>query len=367
MKNVLYLLCITMLPLAGCKSNQYADLGDGLYAHMKTTKGDIVLRLEYEKTPVTVASFVTLAEGSSPYVSDEYKDKPYFNGVTFHRVMNDFMIQGGDPTATGRGGPGYQFKDEFNDSLRHNRKGLLSMANPGYPNTNGSQFFITHAETPWLDGKHTIFGEVVAGIEVVDSIAVVEVAEGSNKPITDVVMEEVNIIRQGKAARKFDALEVMQDYFAEIEAKQAAVKAFGESLVAQRMEADSMASGLKYIVLETGEGPKPEIGQMVLVNYAGYLENGTLFDTNIEAEALKSDQFEVINRNHRGIFQPSPMLFSPDSRLVAGFKEALLSMQVGDKWRVFIPPYLGYGPQGSGPIPPNANLIFDLELIGINE
>ena len=139
-----YVFIVTLaLALTSCTSSKHADLGDGIFADIKTTKGDIVIKLEHEKTPVTVASFVSLAEGNSPFVSEQHKGKKYFDGIIFHRVIKDFMIQGGDPTGTGTGSPGYKFKDEFNDSLTHHKAGILSMANSG-PTTNGSQFFITH-------------------------------------------------------------------------------------------------------------------------------------------------------------------------------------------------------------------------------
>ena len=144
----MYLLAMVALIMASCKTSKRADLGDGLFADIKTSKGDIIVRLEQDKTPVTVANFVSLAEGTNPFVSDAYKGKKYYDGLTFHRVMKDFMIQGGDPTASGTGNPGYKFMDEFNDSLVHDKKGVLSMANSG-PSTNGSQFFITHKPTPW--------------------------------------------------------------------------------------------------------------------------------------------------------------------------------------------------------------------------
>ncbi|HAF76061.1 MAG TPA: peptidylprolyl isomerase, partial [Maribacter sp.] len=153
----MYLLAVIGLIMTSCKTSKRADLGDGLFADIKTSKGDIIVRLEQEKTPVTVANFVSLAEGTNTFVSEEYKDKKYYDGLTFHRVMKDFMIQGGDPLGQGTGNPGYKFMDEFNDSLVHDRKGILSMANSG-PATNGSQFFITHKETPWLNNKHSVFG-----------------------------------------------------------------------------------------------------------------------------------------------------------------------------------------------------------------
>lgn len=369
MKKVSVLLLLSILTGWSCKTNQYADLGDGLFADIKTTKGDVVLRLEYDKTPVTVANFISLAEGISPFVSEEYKEKKYYNGLIFHRVMKDFMIQGGDPLGSGMGGPGYKFKDEFVEGLTHSKKGILSMANPG-PNSNGSQFFITHKETPWLDGRHSVFGEVVKGIEVVDSIANVPVGDG-NKPITEVVINEVVISRNGADARKFDAVQVMSDYFAEEEARVAAMKemqeAFATELLQQVDSAETLPSGLKVMPLRAGSEERPKTGQRVLINYAGWLMDGTLFDTSEAQIAEQFGKFEELNQLHRGDFSPSQMMFSPDSRLIPGFKEAMLGLSVGEKVRVFIPSHLGYGPQGSGPIPPNSDLVFDLELVGIAE
>jgi len=369
MKRFSVLLLLAVLIGWSCKTNQYADLGDGLFADIKTTKGDVVLRLEYEKTPITVANFVSLAEGNSPFVSDDYKDKKYYNGLIFHRVMKDFMIQGGDPLANGSGGPGYKFKDEFMEGLKHSKKGILSMANPG-PNANGSQFFITHTETPWLDGRHSVFGEVVKGIEVVDSIANVQVGDG-NKPLSDVVINEVIIARNGAGAKEFDAVQVMTDYFAEEEARVAAMKemqqTFATELMQQADTTEALPSGLKIIQIQPATADKPKAGQRVLVNYAGWLMDGTLFDTSQAQIAEQFGKFEELNRLHQGDFSPSIMMFSPDSRLIPGFKEALLNLTVGEKVRVFIPSHLGYGPQGTGPIPPNADIVFDLELIGIVE
>lgn len=371
---------VLALALVSCKTSKRADLGDGLFADIKTNKGDIIVKLEHEKTPVTVANFVSLAEGKSPFVSENYKGKKYYDGLTFHRVMKDFMIQGGDPLASGTGGPGYKFMDEFNDSLIHNKKGILSMANPG-PDSNGSQFFITHAPTPWLDNKHSIFGEVVEGMSVVDSIANVEVTPGSNKPVELVKMNTIEIIRNGKEARRFDAVKVMTEYFdneeerlaaiekekAEQEAKINAMKGeLATEIAAQKEQAKTLASGLKVLVLNEGDGEKPKIGQKALVMYAGYLTDGTLFDSNYEEIAQKYGKYDD-RRAQGGGYMPVPMDYSPDSRLVAGFKEGLLSMKVGDKLRLFIPPHLGYGEQGGGPIPPNADLVFDVEITGIQE
>ncbi len=368
MKKSLYIIGLLVVTILGCKSSKYAELGDGIFADIQTNQGNIVLKLEHEKTPVTVANFVSLAEGNSPFVDDEFKDKPYYDGIVFHRIIKDFMIQGGDPTGTGGGSPGYKFKDEFHDSLTHSKKGILSMANSG-PKTNGSQFFITHKETPWLNGKHTVFGEVVLGMEVVDSIANVKTG-ARDKPETDVIMNKVEIVRQGKVAKKFDAVQIMSDYFEEEKLAEAAFKKMMEELVTdfetQKENAEETSSGLRIFSITKGNGEQPKIGQKVLVNYAGWLTNGDLFDSNIEEVAAKFNKLNPKRRDQGG-YQPIPMDYSPEARLIPGFKEGLQSMKVGDKIRLFIPPHLGYGAQGGGPIPPNADLIFDLEITGIQE
>lgn len=213
MKKTFRILSLLVLLMVSCKSTpQYTDLGEGLFAVLHTNQGDIVIQLEDEKTPLTVANFVALAEGNHPFVTDSLKGKRYYDGLTFHRVIEDFMIQGGDPLGTGTGGPGYAFKDEFHSALTH-QKGVLSMANSG-PATNGSQFFITHKATPWLNGRHSVFGTVVKGMEVVDAIAQVE-TNMQNKPKVAVVMQQVDMIRNGKAAEDFDAVQLITDYFAE--------------------------------------------------------------------------------------------------------------------------------------------------------
>lgn len=368
MKPSIAFLFLSAALMTGCKSNHLGDLGDGLYAAMSTNKGQIVLKLGYEQTPVTVANFVTLAEGTNPFVSENYKGKHYYDGLVFHRVIKDFMIQGGDPTGTGSGSPGYRFADEFVDSLKHDRKGILSMANAG-PRTNGSQFFITHAPTPWLDGRHTVFGEVVSGLEVVDSIANVPVSENGNKPIDPVIMEKVEIIRKGRAAKDFNAVQVLSDYFEQEKAREAAqqerLRKFVEEIAQQKAAAQTLPTGLAYQVLNAGTGEKPAEGAMVWVEYAGWLEDGTLIDTSVESIAEAFGRLQELSQMHGGKFGPVAMESSPDSNLIAGFREALMSMRVGDKWRVFIPPHLGYGEQGRGPIPPNAPLVFDLEITGI--
>lgn len=363
-----YAFVLIAFTLSSCKSGKHADLGDGLFANIETTKGNIIVKLEQEKTPVTVASFISLAEGDSPFVSEEFKGKKYYDGTIFHRVIKDFMIQCGDPTGTGKGNPGYKFKDEFNDSLVHSKKGILSMANSG-PTTNGSQFFITHKETPFLNGRHTVFGEVVEGLDVVDSIA--SVPTESDKPLDSIIMNKVSIIRNGKIAKKFDAIEIMSAYFKEEEEKIGAFEKmkseFSAELESMKAKATELPSGLKVYTITKGTGAKPKVGQKVKVFYAGYLADGGLFDSNYEAVAVKFNKFDQKRKQGRG-YDAISMDYSPDATLIPGFKEGLLSMKVGDKIRLFIPPHLGYGAAGAGGvIPPNSDLVFDLEITGLVE
>ena len=206
-----------LISSTGCQE-QYPDLGDGVFAEFVTSKDTIVIQLFYDKVPLTVANFVGLAEGTHPLLADSLKGKPYYNGTVFHRVIDQFMIQGGDPTATGSGNPGFKFGDEFDESLKHDKPGILSMANSG-PATNGSQFFITEKPTPHLDNRHSVFGEVVKGFAVVDTISNVKVASGSNKPLEDVKILKLNIIRQGMRARGFDAADTWNTEFPLLEEK----------------------------------------------------------------------------------------------------------------------------------------------------
>lgn len=187
--------------------NNMELLDKGLYAKMHTTMGDILIQLEFEKVPLTVANFVGLAEGK---IENNFRSKgaPFYDGLIFHRIIKDFMVQGGDPTGTGTGDPGYKFRDEFHPELRHDRPGVLSMANSG-PSSNGSQFFITHVPTPWLDGRHSVFGYVVDGQDVIDDMGNVEKGP-QDKPLTPVVLKEVEIIRKGEKAESFDAAKTFQ-------------------------------------------------------------------------------------------------------------------------------------------------------------
>ncbi|MDO5608460.1 MAG: peptidylprolyl isomerase [Capnocytophaga sp.] len=364
--NLVMLLFASVL-LMSCKSAKYPDLPNGLYADIQTNKGDILIRLNYEETPVTVANFVTLAEGTNTHVTiDSLKGKPFYNGTIFHRIIKDFMIQGGDPTGTGMGSPGYRFDDEFVETLTHSKKGIVSMANSG-PKTNGSQFFITHTATPWLDQAHTVFGEVVKGIEVVDAIA--DTPTTADRPQSEVKINKVDIIRVGKDAENFDAKKVFDKYFEGVTAKEKEkenrLKAFVEETTAQKAQAQVLPSGTAIYKITEGTGVKPNSNQSVLVNYAGYLANGTLFDSNVKEIETAYDKYNPRREQENG-YAPFPMEYNNNVRLIPGFKEALLTLKVGDKARVFIPSALAYGSTGvPNAIPPDSDLIFDIEIVDI--
>jgi peptidyl-prolyl cis-trans isomerase cyclophilin type len=369
--NLIALLS-AMFVFFSCNSQKkaYKDLGDGLFADIETTKGHIVVKLNYKEVPTTVANFVTLAEGKNNFVKVEYKGKPFYNGTIFHRVIDGFMIQGGDPTGTGMGDPGYRFEDEFVPSLRHNKKGILSMANSG-PNTNGSQFFITQVPTPHLDGRHTVFGETVKGEEVIDAIAKAP-RNGQDRPNEDIKIKNITIVANGKDAQKFDAVKVFDSYFKSVaerekekeeRVKRASAK-FLEEIKVQEPQAKVLPSGVKIFTINNGEGKQPKQTEFAMVNYAGYLRNGALFDSNIKEVEESYGKYQAMREQQNG-YQPIPFPYTPSAQLIPGFKEALLTMKVGDKIRVFIPATLGYGEAGAGDvIPPNSDLIFDIEITG---
>lgn len=366
----IFLLLTVALSLFSC-NEEYPELEDGMYAEFNTSMGPVVAELYFEETPMTVASFVSLAEGTSKMADSTYKDKKYYDGLIFHRVIDGFVIQGGDPTGTGSGGPGYKYPDEFVDSLNHDTKGILSMANAG-PGTNGSQFFITLGPVAQLDGRHTVFGKVVKGQDVVDSIGKTETGP-RDRPVKDIVMKEVNIIRKGSAAKNFDAPRVFENELADIEAeKEAQEKLMQEErnkIVQEfesiKSEADSLESGLKIYYETEGDGKKPENGQKVQVNYEGYFADGTIFDTNKEEIAKEMNIYNE-QRAAQGGYGPMTTTYGPDAPMIPGFKEALQQMNIGDEAVVFIPSHLGYGERGAGGvIPPNTDLIFKIKLVGM--
>lgn len=307
---------------------------EGLYAQMTTNKGAIKIELTFEKTPGTVGNFVGLAEGK---IENKAKalGEAYYDGLQFHRVIPDFMIQGGDPKGNGTGNPGYQFDDEFHPELKHDRAGVLSMANAG-AGTNGSQFFITHKATPWLDNKHSVFGYVVEGHEVVNTIQ-----QGDK-------IENVEIIRVGKAAEKFDAPTAFEDFKKAKEQREAAEKATAKSKLDEISKGfKETESGLRYQVIQEGEGIRAKKGNVVKVHYKGSLVNGQVFDSSYSRK--------------------QPIEFPLGAgQVIAGWDEGIQLLNVGSKARFVIPPSLGYGNQAvGGVIPANSILVFDVELVAV--
>ena len=341
-----YFLIFLILLLAICTNTIKGEimaaetkLDDGLYAKFITSKGEIITTLEFEKTPLTVTNFVGLAEGTKEF--KDSKDRTsgrYYDGLTFHRVIPNFMIQGGCPLGTGTGGPGYDFPDEFDPSLKHDRPGVLSMANAG-PGTNGSQFFITHVPTPWLDGKHTVFGHVVVGQNVVDALK-----KGDK-------LERLEIIRVGAKAESFKADQ--QAFDTQLEGidgdritKEKERIAQEQAIIKEKYpKAVTTDSGLMYEVIQEGSGTeKPSSGNNVSAHYTGMFMDGRKFDSSVD----------------RG----QPIQFPVGTgRVIKGWDEALLDMKKGEKRILIIPPDLAYGRNGRGPIPPNSTLVFEVELV----
>ncbi len=336
--SLLYALTFFII-LPGATVMAETKLTDGMYAKFITGQGEIICTLEFEKTPLTVANFVGLAEGTKELGGGSAPgNTPFYAGLTFHRVIPDFMVQGGCPLGTGTGGPGYTFPDEIDPELTHSGPGILSMANAG-PNTNGSQFFITHIATPWLDGKHTVFGHVISGQKVVNAI------KGGDS------LEKIEIIRVGKAAESFKSDQAAFDDLLGSMEKRAREKELAsmegevEQIKKQWPDAVTTPSGLKYVVTQPGDDSgTPKSGTTVKAHYTGKLLNGKKFDSSLD----------------RG----EPISFPVgQGRVIKGWDEAFLGMSKGEKRTLIIPSHLGYGPSGRGPIPPNATMVFDVELV----
>lgn len=328
--------------MGACRADAQ-NLGDGLFARITTNRGDIIVRLEQERAPLTVTNFVALAEGNM----DSHRGNRFYDGLTFHRVISrangdgqDFMIQGGCPQGTGTGGPGYRFPDEFHPELRHDRPGILSMANSG-PGTNGSQFFITIVPTPHLDDRHSVFGHVVQGQDIVNSTL-----QGDR-------IQRVTIIRNGEAANAFTANQQSFDNLLdEIDAenqRRAQAQREANLLILEEQFADMQvsASGIRYTIQTRGTGARPTRGQTASVHYTGRLLDGTVFDSSIP----RGQPFDVAV----GVGQ-----------VIQGWDETLLEMQVGERRLVVLPPELGYGDREiAGVIPANSYLVFEMELVSV--
>ncbi|MCK0157707.1 peptidylprolyl isomerase [Cellulophaga sp. F20128] len=307
---------------------------DGIYAKFNTTKGEILVKLTHDKTPGTVGNFVALAEGNLEN-SVKPQGTPYYNGLKFHRVIPDFMIQGGCPLGTGTGDAGYKFDDEFHPELTHSKPGVLSMANAG-PGTNGSQFFITHIATPWLDNKHTVFGHVENGQEVVDAVA------------QDDALESIEIVRVGTEAEGWNAVEAFRTFEGSREKRVAEEKAKAAAEM-EKLAAgfEETASGLRYKIIQKGKGAKAESGKTVSVHYEGSLTSGQVFDSSYKRNEPIDFQLGV-------------------GQVIPGWDEGISLLEIGDKARFVIPSNLAYGSAGAGGvIPPDATLIFDVELMNV--
>lgn len=348
----LMLIAMSFTTVAMAKEKKKkTKLEPGMYAEFTTSKGVILVQLEFEKTPMTVANFIGLAEGKFTFQDSIEISKPFYNGLRFHRVIPDFMIQGGDPEGNGSGGPGYKFYDETTSELKHSGPGILSMANSG-PATNGSQFFITHKETPWLDGKHTVFGHVISGQDVVNSIA------------QDDIIETVKIIRKGKAAKKFKATEVFNSRYEEIEKdykERAEELAKCASMTEEEYKnymfnkvketypnAQLSPSGLVFIIEDSGEEKKPAQNDKMTVHYKGtFRGTGDKFDSSYDRGQPMEFNYKV-------------------QRMIPGFEEGLGLLGKGGKAKLIIPYYQAYGAQGRpGAIPPYSDLVFDVEVVNL--
>ncbi len=341
------ILKITFFALAALFSTKAFAGGETkeskMFAEITTTKGLVKIELFFEKTPMTVANFVALAEGTMKNTAKEL-GVPFYDGLKFHRVISkaqgsgqDFMIQGGDPQGNGMGGPGYKFPDEIVDSLKHDKPGILSMANSG-PATNGSQFFITLVPTSWLDGKHTVFGQVVEGMDVV------------SKTLQGDEIISVKIIREGKAAEKFNAAEVFvaaQENMkkAALEKEKLEAEAFMKFIKDYYPNAQKTASGLYYVITKEGTGKQPTAANQVEVHYEGRFMNGKVFDSSIaRGETITFGLNQVIK----------------------GWTEGLQLMKEGGKATLIIPYTLAYGAAGRPPqIPAKSDLVFDIELFQV--
>lgn len=331
-------------------TDEFKNLKEGLYAQMETNKGTMLIELYEEDAPLTVANFVGLAEGTKEN-NAKALGVPYYDGIIFHRVIKDFMLQGGDPDGRGTGGPGYNFEDEFFSDKKHDKKGVLSMANAG-PNTNGSQFFITEVPTPWLDGRHTVFGAVIEGLEVIDSIANVEKGP-QDRPVEEVKINKMTIIKVGNKYKNYHGGKAFDEAKAAHQAKLDEIKKQEQAEKDKEIQrqkdltakASKTPSGLMYYIEKEGNGTMPNQGDEIEVHYTLRLNDGEKLDSSHDRNKPLS---AVVG----------------ETQLIQGWMEALTMFKRGSKVFLIIPSHLGYGPQGAGGvIPPNATLYFDMEIL----
>ncbi len=325
-----------LISVTSCASGP--DLPAGLYARIDTAKGPVTILLAFDKAPLAVANFVGLAEGTL----DAHIGKRFYDGLTFHRVEQDFVVQGGDPAGDGSGDPGYNFPDEFDPTLRHDAPGVVAFANYG-ADTNGSQFYITLAAAPVLDDSYTIFGRVVEGMD-----AVMELAVGD-------VMTKVTILRIGDAAKSFksDQEAWNQYYGSAAEGAKARIRAtrklVTDGIIAKWPGLVLRPDGIMSMTLKEGTGQTMRRGYLVNIAYKGMLPNGQVFDQSI----LHGGPYEF----ELGI-----------GKVILGWDMMVSEMKKGEKRLVAIPPEFAYGMEGAaGLIPPNSYILFELEVTGYTE
>lgn len=333
------ILLATAILATGCAQSKGKNMKalegkEGLFANISTSKGDILVELFYKQAPLTVTNFVGLAEGTL----DAAKGKKFYDGLKFHRVIADFMIQGGDPEGTGRGGPGYKFPDEPVNGLVFDKPGKLAMANAG-PGTNGSQFFITHVPTDWLNYKHTIFGEVVdaESQKVVNAVA------------QDDVIKSVTIIRKGTDAEAFNATQA--DFDRLVPVAKDAVKKFKEAQIADVIKGcEKTSNGVYFQIVKEGSGNAIGNGKKVTCEYQGYLPNGQIFDASKKFHPQGHEPLEFV---------------VGAGQMIPGFDQMVSQMKVGETRKMVIPPELAYGSHGipQAGIPGDSYICFDVTLV----
>ena len=379
-------LLLLVLFIFSCNSAKYEGLKDGLYAEIQTNKGDILLELYYEDVPMTVASFVSLAEGNNNKVPDSIKGKKYYDGIRFHRVVNNFIIQAGDPTETGKGFPGYRFGDEFpvdetNEYIySHNDYGMLSMGNSG-PDTNGSQFFITNTPSQHLDGKHTVFGKTIINSlqlkalkkQFSDTLILRRAIDSLRLTVVNSIaqfdtIKTIEIIRIGDDAKKFDAPKVLEEemvlYDLGEEGRQKIKDAIEEkryndyvvnknAFYSKLDESNAIktASGLGFLVLKNNpKGQKVVDFKIIKAHFSLFLADGKKIQSTEDTGA--------------------PLVFRLDDKqkpLITGFAEGLRMMREGEMARLFVPYYIGFGEAAYGPFPAKSDLVFEVQIIEIEK
>ncbi|KGL63690.1 peptidylprolyl isomerase [Polaribacter sp. Hel1_85] len=385
MKSLKYLLVFAVI-LAACTPEKYSELNEGIYAEISTKKGDILLELYADDAPMTVANFVSLVEGTNSKLLDSFKGKNFYEGIIFHRVVNNFVIQGGGFTAKGRKNPGYVFGDEFPKSedgnllYRHDDKGILSMANGG-PTTNNSQFFITHRPIPHLDGKHSVFGKTIINSlqlkdlksKFKDSLQLEKAVDSLRMGVVNSIVQKdtilsIKIIKLGSKANSFNAAEVFDTQLeklansekdlkkaeAEVEkARYATYLADKETFLAKMDEgkAEKTSSGLRILKLKKTSGKKVVDNKPLSINYTLYTADGKKIQSTSDSNG-----------------KPFVCQLNDEQRpMIAGFKEGVSKMREGEKVRLFIPYYLGYGEAKYGPFPAKSDLVFEIEVLKIGK